>query len=88
MHTNIKLANDGQLDVIIKAKSATADKGIVASKLTVSMGVFVISNSDDFKASAIISKDTPNDLKIGSDDKLVSQPNDNDFLADYILASN
>lgn len=34
----------------------------------------------------LISKDSPNDLKVGSDNRLVSQPNDIDFLAYYILA--
>ena len=35
---------------------------------------------------SLISKDTPNDLKLGSDNKLVSQPNDINFLAYYILS--
>ena len=34
----------------------------------------------------IISATTNNDLKIGSDNKLVSQPNDINFLAYYILS--
>ena len=34
----------------------------------------------------LISTDTPNDLKLGSDNKLVSLPNDVDFLAYYILS--
>ena len=36
--------------------------------------------------SALISGDPNNCLKIGSDNKLVSQPNDIDFLAYYILS--
>ena len=36
--------------------------------------------------SALISDDDNNDLKLGSDNKLVSQPNDTDFLAYYILS--
>ena len=36
--------------------------------------------------SALISDDDNNDLKLGSDNKLVSQPNDVNFLAYYILA--
>ena len=36
--------------------------------------------------SALISDDDNNDLKLGSDNKLVSQPNDIDFLAYYILS--
>ena len=35
---------------------------------------------------SLISKDRPNDLKLGSDNKLLSQPTDTDFLAYYILA--
>ena len=34
----------------------------------------------------LISSDPNNDLKLGSDNKLVSQPNDINFLAYYILA--
>ena len=36
--------------------------------------------------SSLISDDDNNDLKLGSDNKLVSQPNDTDFLAYYILS--
>lgn len=36
--------------------------------------------------SALISGDVGNDLKLGCDNKLVSQPNDIDFLAHYILS--
>ena len=36
--------------------------------------------------SSLISDDDNNDLKLGSDNKLVSQPNDIDFLAYYILS--
>ena len=34
----------------------------------------------------LISSDPNNDLKLGSDNKLVSQPNDINFLAYYILS--
>lgn len=37
-------------------------------------------------ATDLISNDNPNDLKLGSDNKLLSQPTDTDFLAYYILA--
>ena len=37
-------------------------------------------------AKDLISADTNNDLKLGSDNKLLSQPTDTDFLAYYILA--
>ena len=36
--------------------------------------------------SALISSDPNNDLKLDCDNKLVSQPNDIDFLAYYILS--
>ena len=36
--------------------------------------------------SALISADPNNDLRLGSDNKLVSQPNDVNFLAYYILS--
>lgn len=35
---------------------------------------------------ALISGDVGNELTVGSDNKLVSQPNDIDFLAYYILS--
>ena len=38
------------------------------------------------QANELISDDNPNDLKLGSDNKLVSQPNDTNFLAYYILS--
>ena len=38
------------------------------------------------QANELISDDKPNDLKLGSDNKLLSQPTDTDFLAYYILA--
>ena len=51
---------------------------------TISIANFVpVSNTEAF---SLISKDTPNDLKLGSDNKLLSQPTDTDFLAYYILA--
>ena len=42
--------------------------------------------SATIKPSALISSDPNNDLKLGSDNKLVSQPTDTDFLAYYILS--
>lgn len=51
---------------------------------TISIANFVpVSNTEAF---LLISQDTPNDLKLGSDNKLLSQPTDTDFLAYYILA--
>lgn len=50
-----------------------------------------IGTFDEFLGSivdvpSLISEDKPNDLKLGSDNKLLSQPTDTDFLAYYILA--
>ena len=53
-------------------------------KTTIDIVNFVPFNNVD--ALSLISKDKPNDLRLGSDNKLVSQPNDTDFLAYYILA--
>ena len=43
-------------------------------------------NAGTVIAKDLISADANNDLKLGSDNKLVSQPNDINFLAYYILA--
>lgn len=52
-------------------------------KATINIVSFVPINN--VEVTSLISKDTPNDLKLGSDNKLVSQPNDVNFLAYYIL---
>ncbi|GEM_PF-6257786 len=43
-------------------------------------------NAGTVIAKDLISSDPNNDLKLGSDNKLLSQPTDTDFLAYYILA--
>lgn len=43
-------------------------------------------NAGTVIAKDLISTDSHNDLKLGSDNKLVSQPNDINFLAYYILS--
>ena len=43
-------------------------------------------NAGTVIAKDLISSDPNNDLKLGSDNKLVSQPTDTDFLAYYILS--
>ena len=53
-------------------------------KATISIVNFIPINN--VEVLSLISKDTPNDLKLGSDNKLVSQPNDVNFLAYYILS--
>ena len=46
----------------------------------------LVVNAGTVIAKDLISSDPNNDLKLGSDNKLVSQPNDTDFLAYYILS--
>ena len=43
-------------------------------------------NAGTVIAKDLISADANNDLKLGSDNKLLSQPTDTDFLAYYILS--
>lgn len=43
-------------------------------------------NAGTVIAKDLISADAHNDLKLGSDNKLLSQPTDTDFLAYYILS--
>ena len=43
-------------------------------------------NAGTVIAKDLISSDPNNDLKLGSDNKLVSQPNNTNFLAYYILS--
>ena len=43
-------------------------------------------NAGTVIAKDLISSDPNNDLRLGSDNKLVSQPTDTNFLAYYILA--
>ena len=46
----------------------------------------LVVNAGTVIAKDLISSDPNNDLKLGSDNKLVSQPNDVNFLAYYILS--
>ena len=43
-------------------------------------------NAGTVIAKDLISSDPNNDLKLGSDNKLLSQPTDTDYLAYYILS--
>lgn len=81
----------GKLDITVQTKAAVTGEIVTAANLEVSMGVFTYSGNGDgvgATPASLISTDKPNDLKLGSDNKLLSQPKDTDFLADYILASN
>lgn len=85
----VEHTNAGMLDISIQTRTAATNESITAARLEVSMGVFTFTGDGaGMNAASLISSDVPNDLKLGSDDKLVSLPPDNDFLADYILASN
>ena len=89
-NVNIAQANSASLEVTIQVNDVGADANLTAAKLEVAMGVFtaVSGGSGSVTAASLISANLPNDLKLGSDDKLVSQPDDIEFLADYIMASN
>lgn len=89
-NVNIAHSNSASLEVTIQVNDVGVDANFTAAKLEVAMGVFtaVSGGSNSVSAASLISADVPNDLKLGSDDKLVSQPDDFEFLADYILASN
>lgn len=92
-HNNVNIAqsNSASLEVTIQVNDVGVDADFTAAKLEVAMGVFTAvagGGGSNVNAASLISADVPNDLKIGSDDKLVSQPDDIEFLADYIMASN
>lgn len=62
--------------------SSSAKNSSVVLTLTDALAV----NAGTVIAKDLISTDSHNDLKLGSDNKLVSQPNDINFLAYYILS--
>ena len=62
--------------------NSASKESLVALTLT---DVLTIDTGTIF-AKDLISADANNDLKLGSDNKLVSQPNDINFLAYYILS--
>ena len=62
--------------------SSTCKNSSVVLTLTDALAV----NAGTVIAKDLISTDAHNDLKLGSDNKLVSQPNDINFLAYYILS--
>ena len=79
----------------VTSVTATLDSAIVAKakpnlyELALANGF--VGTFDDFMVSIqepyrLISADPNNDLKLGSDNKLVSQPNDINFLAYYTLS--
>lgn len=79
----------GKLNITINTKTADTLQTVTAAKLEVSMGVFTSTGAAvGVVAANLISSDKPNDLRLGADSKLLSQPPDIDFLSSYILSSN
>lgn len=75
----------GHIDVTIRAKDAEVNKTLTVAKIAVAQGVFTHSGGGGFTAEDLISSDDNNDLKLGSDSKLLAQSTGEDFLAYYIL---
>lgn len=67
-------------------KGSIAEDAPNQSNLDLSLVEMLLNMMGKIQASDLISNDKPNDLKLGSDNKLVSQPNDTNFLAYYILS--
>lgn len=68
----------GKLDITIQTKTADTELKVTAARLDVSMGVFTFTGDGaGMNASSLISSDVPNDLKLGSDNKLLAEPNKN-----------
>lgn len=67
-------------------KGSIAEDAPNQSNLDLSLVEMLLNMMGKIQASDLISNDKPNDLKLGSDNKLLSQPTDTDYLAHYILA--
>ena len=67
-------------------KGSTADDTPSQNNMDLSLVETLLGMVSASQANDLISNDKPNDLKLGSDNKLLSQPTDTDFLAYYILA--
>lgn len=72
--------------LIINVKYQDVAINDVAKQKSVSLNVLNAVNLGANNAKDLISTDPNNDLKLGSDNKLLSQPTDTDYLAYYILA--
>lgn len=93
------LAGDVKKVVVKVGRTPAGAAGLSAYELAVQNGfsgtledwlesLHANSSAVTVTAEQLISQDTDNNLQLGSDNKLLSQPKDIDFLADYILASN
>ena len=67
-------------------KGSTANDAPSQNNMDLSLVETLLGMVSASQADELISDDKPNDLKLGSDNKLVSQPNDINFLAYYILS--
>lgn len=67
-------------------KGSTAGDAPSQNNMDLSLVETLLGMVSASQANELISDDKPNDLKLGSDNKLVSQPNDTNFLAYYILS--
>lgn len=67
-------------------KGSIADDAPSQNNMDLSLVETLLGMVSASQANELISDDKPNDLKLGSDNKLLSQPTDTDFLAYYILA--
>lgn len=67
-------------------KGSTANDAPSQNNMDLSLVETLLGMVSASQANELISDDKPNDLKLGSDNKLLSQPTDTDFLAYYILS--
>lgn len=76
----------GRLRVTVTARDYKTDTSFIASRLVVSTGVFTYAGSiDSVSAGRLISQDENNYLKLGSDERLLVEHSDTDFIAYYTL---
>lgn len=75
----------GHIDVTIRAKGAEVNDNLTVAKIKIGQGVFTYTGGGGFSAKDLISTDRGNYLKLGSDDKLLSKIDDENFVAYYIL---
>ena len=70
-----------KLNIVVEYDDLGTNTNISRQTATLQIQDVLLANT-----SSLISDDDNNDLKLGSDNKLVSLPNDVNFLAYYILS--
>lgn len=75
----------GHIDVTIRASGAEINDNLAVAKIKIGQGVFTYTSGSGFSAKDLISTDKGNYLQLGSDDKLLSKIDDENFVAFYIL---